>query len=140
MEKFEYEFTVEWGHCDPAGIVFYPNYYVWFDAGSHRLMTAAGFGLRQLSEKYGIIGPALVSSSCGYKKPVSYGDILQHSVRVSEWGERVFVIAHTLTLAGEIAADGHEKRICLKREADGRIRAIPVPSEFRHAIESLCAS
>ena len=22
---------VEWGHCDPAGIVFYPQYLAWFD-------------------------------------------------------------------------------------------------------------
>ena len=23
---------VQWGDCDPAGIVFYPRYFEWFDA------------------------------------------------------------------------------------------------------------
>lgn len=23
---------IEWGDCDPAGIVFYPRYFEWFDA------------------------------------------------------------------------------------------------------------
>ena len=28
--------TVEWGDCDPAGIIFYPTYYRWMDAASWR--------------------------------------------------------------------------------------------------------
>ena len=30
---------VEWGHCDPAGIVFYPNYLAWFDDCTTALFT-----------------------------------------------------------------------------------------------------
>jgi len=25
---------VQWGDCDPAGIVFYPRYFEWFDAST----------------------------------------------------------------------------------------------------------
>ena len=39
---------VEFGHCDPAGIVWYPNFYEWFDAASHRLAERAGDGLHAL--------------------------------------------------------------------------------------------
>ena len=34
--------TVGWGDCDPAGIVFYPNYFRWFDDASWRLFEAGG--------------------------------------------------------------------------------------------------
>ncbi len=34
---------IEWGDCDPAGIVFYPRYFEWFDACSTGLFEAAGF-------------------------------------------------------------------------------------------------
>ncbi len=37
-----HEVTVEWGDCDPAGIVSYPSYFRWCDQASHRLLVAAG--------------------------------------------------------------------------------------------------
>jgi len=43
---FAYEFDVSWGDCDPARIVFYPRYFQWIDARSHKLMAAAGMGQR----------------------------------------------------------------------------------------------
>ena len=34
--------SVEWGHCDPASIVFYPNFFTWMDqATRHRSEVAA---------------------------------------------------------------------------------------------------
>jgi 4-hydroxybenzoyl-CoA thioesterase len=34
--------TVDWGDCDPAGIVFYPRYFAWFDRAAHRFFEAKG--------------------------------------------------------------------------------------------------
>jgi 4-hydroxybenzoyl-CoA thioesterase len=39
---------VEWGHCDPAGIVFYPQYLAWFDDCATALFTNAGMPTRTL--------------------------------------------------------------------------------------------
>ncbi len=50
------EVEVEWGDCDPAGIVFYPNFYAWFDASSHALLDALGFSHALLRERFSIIG------------------------------------------------------------------------------------
>ena len=33
---------IEWGDCDPAGIVFYPRYFAMFDASTSYLFEAAG--------------------------------------------------------------------------------------------------
>jgi acyl-CoA thioesterase FadM len=33
-------FEVQFGDCDPAGIVFYPNYLAWFDAAFGRMLRA----------------------------------------------------------------------------------------------------
>ena len=32
---------IEWGDCDPAGIVFYPRYFAMFDTSTTELMEAA---------------------------------------------------------------------------------------------------
>ncbi len=42
MFRNSIDITVEWGDCDPAGIVFYPNYFRWFNQGAHALFGAAG--------------------------------------------------------------------------------------------------
>lgn len=36
---------VGWGDCDPAGIVFYPRFYVWMDTVSHVLAREMGASL-----------------------------------------------------------------------------------------------
>ncbi len=35
MLKNVHRIRVEWGDCDPAGIVFYPRYFEWFDRCTH---------------------------------------------------------------------------------------------------------
>ena len=37
---------IEWGDCDPAGIIFYPTYFRWIDAASWALFDAAGYGAK----------------------------------------------------------------------------------------------
>ena len=37
MKELVKEITVSWAHCDTAGIVFYPNFYIWFDQATEHL-------------------------------------------------------------------------------------------------------
>jgi len=134
--SLSYELEVSWGDCDPAGIVFYPCYFRWFDAGMHKLMTAAGIPQQSIMETFRFVGPALVSAKCDFRRPVAYGDSLTHHVAISEWHARHFVVAHSLSLRGEPAASGTETRICLASDAAGTARAIPIPEGFRAVLES----
>ena len=54
---------IEWGDCDPAGIVFYPQYFKWFDAAAAALDAAAGFPRADLVERQGIVIP-MVETRC----------------------------------------------------------------------------
>ena len=38
---FEFHVDIAWGHCDPAGIIYYPNYVRWFDAAYHAFLKAS---------------------------------------------------------------------------------------------------
>ena len=42
--KSHHEVTVEWGDCDPAGIVYYPSYFRWCDQATYRLFEAGTIG------------------------------------------------------------------------------------------------
>ena len=68
-------FTVEFGDCDPAGIVFYPNYFRWMDASTLHFFRAAGIpAWQQLAIETGIIGTPIVDVSARFLRTASYGD------------------------------------------------------------------
>ena len=54
---------IEWGHCDPAGIVFNARFFEFFDWGTWSLFDAAlGVKPHELASVYGILGIPLVDS------------------------------------------------------------------------------
>ena len=67
---------VEWGDCDPAGIVFYPRYLAWFDDCTTALFLAAGFPIQELFKSHGVLGVPLVDVKARFIVPSSFGDEL----------------------------------------------------------------
>jgi len=53
MRSSIYRLSVEFGDCDPANIVFYPNFYRWFDAATHHLLNDADLGWQHLVRRDG---------------------------------------------------------------------------------------
>ncbi len=41
MFEVKLDIHIEWGHCDPARIVFNPNFFVWMESGMDRLFSVA---------------------------------------------------------------------------------------------------
>ncbi len=56
---------VEWGDCDPAGIVYYPNFFHWCDVATWNFFAASGLPLIELQKRYGIVGFPLLEASLG---------------------------------------------------------------------------
>ena len=50
---FTTSFTVEWGDCDEAGIVYYPRYFYWMDSAFHRLLRARDLSYRAFKQRFG---------------------------------------------------------------------------------------
>ena len=60
---------IEWGDCDPAGIVFYPRYFEMFDASTSALFERA-LGMTKFQALKTSISPAIrwrarARASCG---------------------------------------------------------------------------
>ena len=55
-----YLVQVDWGDCDPAGIVFYPNFYRWMDRGFWLLFESRSLTLEALKRRFGVFGGPLV--------------------------------------------------------------------------------
>src|SRR5437763_1063733 len=90
-------FTVEFGDCDPAGIVFYPNFFRWMDAASLRYFRAIGIPpWREFEAQSGILGTPLVDASARFLAPATYGDDIEIETSIDEWRGKSFVMSHII--------------------------------------------
>ena len=125
--------TIEWGHCDPAKIVFYPNYFTWFDQATRHLFEAAGVGYDVMLNEYRIVGLPLVDAQAKFMSPSQFGDTIEITSHVSEWRRRTLVVTHEVTNAGTAAVHGEEIRIwaAADRDRTGGLISGDIPQDFR---------
>jgi 4-hydroxybenzoyl-CoA thioesterase len=129
---------VQFGDCDPAGIVFFPNFSRWMDAASLAFFMQCGVPpWRELVKTRGIVGTPLLEIHTKFIKAVTYGETITIKTHVDEWREKVFVQLHRVTRGDELVCEGREVRAFVKRDPQDpeRLRAIPVPEDIR----ALCA-
>jgi len=127
-------FTIEWGHCDPAGIVFNSRFFEFFDWGTWTLFeTALGVKPAELAATFDIIGIPLVDSGARFLSPARFGDVVEQSSEVTEFRRSSFDVAHHLTVGGTLAVEGRETRVWAGRDkADPSvIKARPIPDDVR---------
>jgi 4-hydroxybenzoyl-CoA thioesterase len=125
--------AVEFGDCDPAGIVYFPNFYRWMDAGSRHWFVHRGFPTwRDTEAAFGLVGTPIVDVQTRFLKPAQYGDQLLVDTAVLEWRRSSFVQRHRIWRADTLLVEGIEVRVFARRGEGGQgIRAMPVPEAVR---------
>ena len=132
---------IQFGDCDPAGIVFFPNFSRWMDAASLAFFVECGVPRwRELVKTRGIVGTPLLEIHTKFVKAATYGETLTIRTWVQEWRDKVFIQVHRVTRANatgeDLICEGCETRAFVKRDDANpeRLRAIPVPED----IKALC--
>ena len=131
MFKNRIRIRVEFGDCDPAKIVFYANYFRWFDQCTSALFRAAGLPLQQLFKAHGVVGIPLVEARARFIIPSTYGDELIAESWVSEWNKSSFVISHRFLRDGDLALEGWETHVWAAAHPTEahRLKSVPLPRE-----------
>lgn len=125
---------VHFGDCDPAGIVFFPNFSRWMDAASLNFFMQCGVPpWRELVKTRGIVGTPLLEINTRFIKSVTYGQTIDIATWVEEWRAKVFVQMHRVTRGDELICEGREVRAFVERDPGDpeRLRAIPVPEDIK---------
>ena len=131
-----YSLRVEFGDCDPAGIVWFPNFFRWIDAASRNFFAGCGVPRwEETARTLGVIGTPLVDTHTRFVKAASYGDTLEIAVRITEWRDKSFVQTYRVTRGDELILECEEVRIFAAKREGGGIRAVPVPPEIRALCE-----
>jgi 4-hydroxybenzoyl-CoA thioesterase len=132
------QFMIEWGHCDPAGIVFNSRFFEFFDWGTWTLFEAAlGVKPHELGPTYGIMGIPLVDAGARFLAPARFGDVVELTSRVSEFRRSSFDVEHQLLVHGALAVEGKETRVWAARDAvdPSKIKSQPIPPEVTARFE-----
>jgi len=129
-----YPVNVQFGDCDPAGIVFFPNFSRWMDEASLAFFMACGVPpWRELVKTRGIIGTPLLEIHTKFMRPATYGETIEVHTTVEEWAAKTFRHRHVVKRGDTVLCEGTEVRaFCIKDPAQPeRIKAIPVPEDIR---------
>ncbi len=129
-----YPVNVQFGDCDPAGIVFFPNFSRWMDESSLAFFMACGIPpWRELVKTRGIIGTPLLEIHTKFLRPATYGEAIEVHTTVEEWSNKTFRHRHVVQRAGAVLCEGTEVRAFCIRDPENpdRIKAIPVPEDLK---------
>jgi len=126
------QIIIEWGQCDPAGIVFNSRFFELFDSSTWLLFQAAlGVRPHELAMTFGIIGIPLVDVRANFIRPVKFGDVVDIASRVAEFRRSSFDVEHHFSVDGILAVEGGETRVWAARSKDNleKIGATAIPDD-----------
>jgi 4-hydroxybenzoyl-CoA thioesterase len=124
---------IEWSHCDPAGIVFYPRYFAIFDTSTTALFERAlGMSKYEFLKFYDFLGYPMVDMRSRFLLPTRFGDEVVIDTAVVDIRRSSFDISHRLLKNGELAVEAFDTRVWVVRDPNdaNRIKAQPIPKEI----------
>ena len=134
MKRFEVPRRIRFSDCDPAGIVFYPQYFVMFNGLLEDWVDGPlGIGFAELVSRRRI-GLPTVRLEADFRAVSRFGDDVVLSLAVDRLGGRSL----TLDLRCTAVADG-ELRMAVRQvivtTSLETHKAVDVPADLRAAIE-----
>jgi acyl-CoA thioester hydrolase len=70
---------VRYAETDQMGVVYYANFFIWFEVGRADLLRAAGWSYRDMEA--GGIGLPVIEAYCAYRQAARYDDNLEIRTR-----------------------------------------------------------
>lgn len=130
---FEVQRTVRFSHCDPAGIVFFPQYLVMLND-----VVEAWFCERLGIDYAQLIGPRRIGMptvrlECDFVAPGRMGEALTFSLGVERVGGASLALAHRCRLGEH---DRFRARQVLVATSLDTHQAIPLPADLRAALQA----
>lgn len=131
-----YDRLIEWGDCDPAGVVFNPNYFAYFNQGTTELFELAGWRDHDLGGNV-FVGCPLVEIAAEFRTPCTYGDRVTIVTSVLDVRRSSVDIRNHLLLADMLCVEAVETRVwCVRDAATGRVRSEQLPDGLSARLRS----
>lgn len=125
------DILIEWGDCDPAGIVFYPRYFAYFDACTGGLFAHAGLPKPEMIRRYDIVGIPMVDARARFIVPSKFDDVITVETQIKEFRRSSFDVEHRVLKGDVLAIEAWETRVWVGRHPDDpeKIKSREIPAE-----------
>ena len=129
---FERDVLIRFSHCDPAGIVFFPQYLVLFNNHVEDWVTD-GLGI-SYAHLLGTrrVGLPTVNLQCDFKAISRMGDVVTYGVSIQRLGTRSLELALYCRCGDELRVQVRQTLVCTSLDTH---RAIVLPDDLRTALE-----
>ena len=131
---------VRYAETDQMGIVYYANYFVWFEIGRVELLRSLGLAYSRLELDHGCILP-VVDARCRYRAPARYDDEIV--IETSPALVRGSVLKFAYTIFRESNQEGEEREAPLgggrncPRGLRRQLNRKPLPPRYDAALKAL---
>jgi acyl-CoA thioester hydrolase len=129
MHKAEHR--VIYADTDAGQVVYYANYFRWFESGRREIMRALGISYIEL-EKKGVIMP-VVEAHCNYFHPARYDDVVLIETKIADVKEKSVKFENKIYRKKDkkLLASGYTINVFVDRK---RMKSIRIPDGIRRKI------
>ncbi len=108
--------NVRYAETDQMGIVYYANYFVWFEVGRVAWCRARGFQYRDLEADHGRM-MVVAEATCRYKAPARFEDNILIRTALGSATDRVVRFTYEIRNqdTGQLLATGESKHVVTDR-------------------------
>ena len=134
------EVRVRYAETDQMGIVYYANYFVWFEIGRVELLRSLGLAYSQLEIEDRCILP-VVDAKCRYRAPARYDDEILIETRPALLRGTVIKFAYRILRKAQA---GEEQKLLAEGETvhvvcDEQLSRKPLPERYAEALRAMMA-
>ena len=127
---------VRYAETDQMGVVYYANFFIWFEIGRVELLRQLGFDYRNMEREDGCF-IAVADARCRYKAPARYDDLL--AIRTRLKGVRGPVVHFTYEIVrqadGALLAEGETSHVV----TDAQMKMRTLPEKYRRVFDEVLA-
>ena len=130
MHKIEHR--VIYGDTDAGQVVYYANYFRWFESGRREIFRNLKIDYREL-DKRGMITP-FVEAHCNYYHPARYDDIVIIETKIAEIKEKSIKFEQKIYRKKDkkLLASGYTINVCVNKS---KMKSMPLPQDVRKKLK-----
>jgi acyl-CoA thioester hydrolase len=138
MSVSQTRIRVRYAETDLMGVVYYANFFIWFEVGRVELLRQLGFHYKQMEIDDNCHIP-VVEANCRYKSPAHYDDELVLETRILELRRSVIKFGYRLLRmekeAPTLLAEGETTHLTVDRS----MRPVRLPQKYVAVLEQFLA-
>ena len=130
MKKVEHR--VIYADTDAGGVVYYANYFKWFESGRRELFRSLKINYAALHNK-GIITP-VVQAHCNYFHPARYDDVVLVETKISEIKEKSVKFENKIYRKNDkkLLAEGYTINVFVDWK---KMKSVKIPEDARKKLK-----